>query len=262
MRSEFDRATALTAAGDGTRTADLDPLWTVGGRPHGGYLLALLARAASSPTHPHLLAISASFSKSPRLAPVQVEVEEIRAGRSLSQFRTRLTQDGTSCADALVTLGRLEDDEPWWTSVEQGGPAEEDCLLMPAQGPGGFPIDLLKVVEQRIEPAAAGFMRGEPARRGEITTWHRLADGADWDPLSLLVPLDPVPPISYDLGLTGWAPTIQMSAHVRRLPAPGPVRIRMVAGDVGGQRMDETAQAFDSRGRLVAHATQIAGVRH
>jgi hypothetical protein len=73
--------------------------------------------------------------------------------------------------------------------------------------------------------------------------------------------LDSVPPISYDLGLPGWVPTIQLTAYIRRLPAPGPLRVRMHATDVSADRMDETAYAWDSKDRLVAQATQIAAVR-
>jgi Thioesterase-like superfamily len=79
--------------------------------------------------------------------------------------------------------------------------------------------------------------------------------------LSLLVALDPVPPVTFDLGLSGWVPTLQMSVYVRRLPAPGPIKVRMHANDVSGERIDETAFAWDSKGRLVAQAMQFAAVR-
>lgn len=70
-----------------------------------------------------------------------------------------------------------------------------------------------------------------------------------------------MPPASYDLGLPGWAPTIQLTAHVLRLPAPGPVKVRLSVTEVGGGRMDETAMVWDSRDRLVAQATQLAAIR-
>ena len=52
--SEFDRATAVTAR-DGHTTPPgavhdvrIDPGWTIGDKPNGGYLLAAMARAAGS----------------------------------------------------------------------------------------------------------------------------------------------------------------------------------------------------------------------
>ena len=42
----FTDATQVKADGAGGFEANLDPLWTVGGKPNGGYLLAILARAA------------------------------------------------------------------------------------------------------------------------------------------------------------------------------------------------------------------------
>ena len=66
----FDLATGVVAAGDGAWTATVDPGWTVGGRPNGGYLLALATRAALAPpgpagageaVHPDPLAVSGHF---------------------------------------------------------------------------------------------------------------------------------------------------------------------------------------------------------
>ena len=44
----FDAATAVTPAGDGAYTAELDEAYGVLGKPNGGYLLAVLARAAGA----------------------------------------------------------------------------------------------------------------------------------------------------------------------------------------------------------------------
>ncbi|MBN6036605.1 thioesterase family protein [Amycolatopsis sp. 195334CR] len=262
----FQEATALVRRSETEFDAELDPQWSVGGKLHGGYLLAVLGRATAelAPAHPHLTAVSGSFSAPPDAGAAQVTVEVLRAGRGVTQLRARLAQDGKPRVEALVTQGLLDEADPWWSGIEPIDiPPEEDCVPAPARAPGaGFTVDLMNVVEQRLDPRVLGFTVGKPARGGVISSWQRLADGADWDPLSLLVGLDPVPPVSYDLGLSGWAPTVQFSAYVRRLPAPGPIRVRMTAGDVGGNRMDEVAHAFDSKDRLVAQAMQIAGVRH
>ncbi|MDF2705298.1 MAG: acyl-CoA thioesterase [Nonomuraea muscovyensis] len=266
----FQEATALTAMparGAGVYGAELDPQWSVGTRLHGGYLLAVLGRAACLSSggagHPHVTAVSASFVEPPEPGAAEVRVETLRVGRSLAQVRATLAQRDRPLVEALITLGALDDTGPWWSAAEPVEiPPREECFPAPANPPGaGFPVPLMDVVEQHIHPEHLAFAFGAPARRGLIATWQRLADGSDWDPLSLLVALDPVPPASYDLGLPGWVPTVQLSAYVRRLPAPGPVRVRLQATDVGGDRMDETAQIWDHKGRLVAQATQLAAVR-
>ncbi|WP_236003904.1 thioesterase family protein [Nonomuraea antri] len=256
----------MSARGDGTYEAVLDPLWSVGTRPHGGYLLAVLGRVACDSAggeHPHLTAVSGSFIESPEHGPAEVRVRTLRGGRSVTQVAATLEQSGRVRVEALITLGLLDDADPWWSGVDPVElPPEQECWPAPADPPGvDFKVPLMEVVEERIDPAALAFVFGEPSRTGSIATWQRLADGSDWDPLSLLVALDPVPPVTFELGLPGWMPTIQFSAYVRRLPAPGPVRVRASATDVGGDRVDESVQVWDDKGRLVAQSTQLAAVR-
>lgn len=261
----FQEATAVTVQGD-HYAAELDGQWSINRKLHGGYLLAVLARAAchhAGEGHPHPTAVSGSFLQPPEPGPAEIQVETLRSGRSATQVRARLAQDGAARVEALITLGRLAEAEPWWSSplepVEM--PDEESCFRTPTQSPDGLELALMEVVDQRLNPAHLGFAFGAPTRNGVIAGWHRLADGSDWDPLSLLVALDALPPVSYDLGLPGWAPTIQLTAYLRGLPAPGPVRVRTQATDVTADRMDETTHAWDSKGRLVAQAVQLAGVR-
>ena len=65
----FDLATAV-AGGPDRWTAEVDPGWTVAGRPNGGYLLALATRAAlGAAGQPHPLAVSAHFLAPADLGP-------------------------------------------------------------------------------------------------------------------------------------------------------------------------------------------------
>src|SRR6266508_692377 len=83
---DFDVATAVVPAGDGF-TASVDPGWTIGSRPNGGYLLALATRAALAVTgQPHPLAVSAHFVAPPSLGPADLEVHLLR--RSFGRQRT------------------------------------------------------------------------------------------------------------------------------------------------------------------------------
>ena len=255
----FSEATAVL---DGE--ADLDPQWAVGDKLHGGYLMAVLGRAvAATAAHPHLVAMATTFLRPPAPGRASVIVEELRAGRSAGQYRARLEQDGQSCAEALVTQGVLDDEPAWWARAEVPElPAEEHCRRLPADAPGSpFTVPLLDVVEHRLDPAGMGFATGQPSKDGRVAGWLRLADGSDWDPLSLLLATDPAPPVSLTLGLTGWAPTLSLTAYIRRRPAPGPLRVVMHSREITSGRMDEIAEVWDADGNLVAQATQLAAVR-
>ncbi|WP_250003570.1 thioesterase family protein [Actinoplanes sp. M2I2] len=256
----FREATAV----DDDLRADLDPQWAIGDKLHGGYLMAVLARAvAVRAPLPHLVAMSTTFLRPPAAGPARVEVEALREGRTAGQYRARLVQDDGPCAEALVTQGTLDAAEPWWGRAKPPElPAEEDCQRLPSDAPGSpFTVPLLDVVEHRHDPAVLGFAVGRPSREGRVAGWLRLVDGADWDPLSLLIATDPAPPVSLTLGVTGWAPTLSLTAYVRRLPAPGPVRVVMHSSEITSGRMDEIVEVWDARDTLVAQATQLAAVR-
>ncbi|HXY27602.1 MAG TPA: acyl-CoA thioesterase domain-containing protein, partial [Acidimicrobiales bacterium] len=65
-RRAFSEVTALVAREPGRFDALVDQEWTIGGKPNGGYLLAMLGRAAAVVTdHPDVIAASAQYVQSP-----------------------------------------------------------------------------------------------------------------------------------------------------------------------------------------------------
>jgi Thioesterase-like superfamily len=280
---ELAKASAVEPLGDGRYGAMLDPGWAIGTKPNGGYLLTVLARAAVAgaaegaiavPTDrrddqeivelPHPAAVSAHFLSAPDAGPAEVAVEVLRRGRSASQVRATLYAGGTRCVEALVTCGRLGPaTTPYWSSPEVAVPdfpAEEDCAPAPRSDPR-FPVPMFDEVGLRADPATAGFATGRPAMAGEIRGYVR-ASAAPPDAYAVLIALDALPPATFDLGLLGsWVPTMELTAYVRALPAPGPLRVRQRARLVADGRVDEDCQAWDSTGALVGSATQLAALR-
>jgi Thioesterase-like superfamily len=271
----FDAATAVGAASpceDGHTVHDVvvDPAWTIGGKPNGGYLLAVMARAAlasvaavEGPPHPHPVIASATYVSSPDPGPAQVQVEVLRRGRWMSQARVRLVSDARTCVDASFTLGRhLDGAEPWWTDVEPPHlPPADTCVRLPNVGVSGISLPIMDLVDIRLDPAVTGFSRGEPGGHGELRGWLSFADGRAPDPPSLLFALDAFPPATFDLASTGWVPTLSLTAYVRAVPVAGPLLVRQRARLVEADLVDEVCHVWDSRGRLVAQATQLAGIR-
>jgi acyl-coenzyme A thioesterase PaaI-like protein len=262
---ELAKASAIERTGPGRYAAELDPGWAIGTKPNGGYLLAVLARAAVAevgPEQPHPAAVSAHFLAAPDPGPATVEVEVLRRGRSASQVRAALLAGGVRRVEALVTCGTLPAaGEPFWSSVPPAaGAAYPECTpVTTANAP--FPVPMFDEVALRLDPASAGFAVGRPAMAGEIRGYVEVAPVPP-DPYALLVALDCLPPAPFDLGLVGsWVPTLELTAYLRALPAGGPLRVRQRVRTLAGERVDETCDVWDSAGHLVASAHQLAAVR-
>jgi acyl-CoA thioesterase len=259
----FDLATAVRG-GPGSWTARVDPGWTIADRPNGGYLLAMTARAAlGAVERPHPLAVSTHFLAPPTLGPAALEVTRLHAGRSLSTARVTFAQDARPKLEALVTAGRLGGDgtPDWQRAGPPDLPPPDECLTGQPDLPSGIRVNILDHLDVRLDPATAGYFLGRPSGRLEMRGWVRFRDGRPPDALALLQAVDALPPTSFELGVAAWAPTVELTVHLRGLPAPG-----WLACVLRGQLwrdgwFDEDAEVWDASGRLVAQSRQLAGAR-
>jgi hypothetical protein len=268
----FDTATSIEPTGDPDvfETA-VHHLWTVGDKPNGGYLLALLGRAARVTARraggPEWEVVSSSITylRPPSLGPATVHTTLLRAGRTAAHVRAVLVQGVDDLVDAVFVVGEL----PVEPSVRYDGtepllaPPPEECVRLTPQMPTGVYVGIMDVLDLRLDPTTLPFAAtpspaGTPA---ELRGWTRFADGREPDALSLLFAVDAIPPATLMIGSTGWVPTLQMSGYVRAHPAPGWLGIRMTAGLVSDGMVDETCVLWDSRGHMVAQSTQLARLR-
>lgn len=261
----FSEVSTLAARGAGRFDGEVHPEWTIGGKPNGGYLLAMLGRAAAAvSTHGHVIAASAHYLRSPDPGPVVVEAEVLRDGRSASQVRARMSQDNQACVEALLTTTHLDSDaKAYWTDglPEAGHASYEECSRLVPTLPNGRRVAIMEQVEVRLEPGSTGFTTGTPSGRGELWGWLALPHDEAFDPTSLLFAVDAYPPATFDIEFAGWVPTLELTVYVRSLPAPGPVRVLQRAQLIDAQRVDETCFVWDQTGRLVAQGIQLAGIR-
>ena len=260
----FASVSAVKETEPGRYAADVDPSWSIGGKANGGYLLGMLGRAATEAgPHPHVIASSAHYLHAPDAGAVSVETELLRAGRSASQLRARLLQDGKPCIEALFTTSELSPTEPFWDAGVPDAPTRpfEECVRLPSTSPTGLHVPIMDEIDLRLDPATMGFARGAPSGVGELRGWLALADGEAFDATSLLFAVDAFPPATFEVVLSGWVPTLELTVYVRALPAPGPVRVLQKAQLLDAGRIDEACFVWDSTGRLVAHGTQLAGIR-
>lgn len=260
---KFSEVSAVLPSGPGGFTAEVDARWTIAGKPNGGYLLAMLGRAAAGvAAHPDVLTASACYLRAPEPGPVAIEAEVLREGRSATQVRARMSQEAKGCVEALLTLGRLDPDaKPYWQAGLPEAPSvsRERCVRLPV--PDSFPVAIMRQIEVRLEPDSLRFAEGAPSGRGELRGWLSLPDDEPFDPVSLLFALDAFPPATFDVAMSGWVPTLEFTTYVRAVPAPGPVRVLHRAQLIQDRRVDEACFVWDSAGHLVAQSTQLAAIR-
>jgi hypothetical protein len=256
----FSQVSSIRARAAGPFEGQISGKWTIAGKPNGGYLLALLGRAASSLTDSgHVLAASAHFLRAPDPGPVEIEGDLLRRGHSISQVRTRLSQGGRLCVEALVSTGELTPaTAPDW---DAGLPdlqhvPFDDCIRIEPVTPHGFRVAMLEQVDARLDPELSAA-KGHPSGRGQLSGWLKLPGEENFDPVSLLYAVDAFPPATFDTDFNDMVATAELTAYVRAIPAPGPVRILRRARLIDPQWADETCDVWDGTGRLVAQATQL-----
>lgn len=268
--SELDRDIAVTAVASGgeeaTYAADLAPGWVVGGGLNGGYLLAVVGSALRQhlPDKPDPVTISASYCSASVPGRAEVRVRVRRNGGSLATAAAELWQGEELRLTTLATYGdlaRLQAGSNPFERVSAAAPElpPRDSCVPASFAPEGFKrvAPMLDRFDLLLHPDQVGWAVGEPTGRGAFSAWFRHHD-REPDPLSLLQVLDALPPVTYDLGLPGWAPTLELTCHLRRVPAPGWLRVQHVSRNVAGGMFEEDCEVWDSAGRLVAQSRQLA----
>ncbi|MGY5032070.1 thioesterase family protein [Streptomyces sp. 900116325] len=265
--SEFDRDTAVTLREEGVYDAQLSAGWTIIHAVNGGYLLAMLGRALGEALpHPDPFSVSAHYLTASVPGPAVIRTQVVRTGRTLSTGQASLFQyaeDGTEVERIRVLgtygdLDSLSDDVR--TSVKPPAMAPIEQCFGPGDGPAPIPGSsaITERLNIKLDPSTVGWAIGAPSGKGEMRGWFGLADGRDADPYSLLLTVDALPPTSFELGLKGWTPTIELTTHIRCRPAPGPLRVSITTRNLAGGFLEEDADVWDSADRLVAQSRQLA----
>lgn len=270
----FDTVTAVRPTADpSVFETDVHPLWTVGDKPNGGYLLALMGRAAREAARRdggegasqwEVVSASITYVLPPALTAATVHTTVLRRGRSATQVRAALVQGDRVMVDAVYVVSTvpLSAVARYDSRVPLEVAAPDDCERLKPELPGGTRVGLMDVLDLRLDPAANPFTRSaDEGAKAELRGWVRFADDRQPDPLSLLFSVDAVPPATMMIGSTGWVPTLQMAAFVRAVPEPGWLGLRFTAHVVAGGMVDETCVLWDSSGRVVGQSTQLARLR-
>ena len=259
MSSHLERDTQITEVGDGRWSTQLSTAWNIGENPNGGYLILPMLRAMSSLVEmPDPITVTTHYLR-PGLAGDEAEIraEVAKPGRLYSSLRGSMHQAGKVRYESLAAFADL--DASTGPAVEISIPAPDmpppDECIMRSGDDQGVALPLLSRAEMRLHPdfADAGSL-AEPV----IDGWVRFADGTEPTTMSLPFFADCCPPSIFAThGRVGWVPTLELTVHVRRRPAPGWLQIRNRTEDSQGGRIIETGCIWDSTGALVAQMRQV-----
>ena len=253
----------------GRHGANLNEHWTIGPKVHGGVMVALCAKAGRAAYHDsggdpaaYAVAVSANFLSAPNPGEVLLHTAVRKRGRRIGLVDVELVQGERACVHAVVTLG-----EPEHRDGPGGEPLMSSRAVTELMAPEP-PADVIAIgpdhpaakinnlshgchIHPQIQDSLIGG--GAPV----FKTWVR-PKAEPVDELFALVCGDISLPVSYAAGRPGWAPTVQLTAYLRGLPADGWLRVLCTATEIGQDWFDEDHTVVDSTGRIVVQTRQLA----
>lgn len=266
MALSFSEATEVTLRSGGAVhdtsiwSARMAEGWDILGNANGGYMLAIAARAmAEQLERPDPISVTGHFLAPGRVGPLDVEVTTIRSGRQFATARAEVRSEDGPVLSTIGTFGDLTD--PGRVVQFEGAPPElpplQDCPT--SSDSQEFQPEFMHRVALRLHPDDTGFDRGEPSGEARVRGWFEFPDAAPVDTIALMCVLDAFPPTAFNTSLPrGWVPTLELTAHVRARPAPGPLACEFTSRFVTDRFMEEDGLVWDSTGRLVGQSRQLA----
>lgn len=281
MGTPFWTATEVHAEGSGRYTAELDERWNLRPLPQGGIVTAAAVRAmevelAHDEQRPRTL--HTTFAAQVAHGPLEIAVEVLRAGRSMSQARAEVRNPGATRGHLTACVFGARRDGFDFTDLRPPAdvPLPDDCPSyrdrLPEEVEGFTPMPFWdELVEGR---PAVGHPPWEDyvPDRAERATWYRydeppLLDDGRLDPLALIVLADTMPgAVGEKLGQQDrmwFAPSVDLTVHLLddcRSPwVLAHNRARYAGDGYASADMALWDCGEDGRGdpRLVTYATQL-----
>lgn len=244
-------------------TVVVDPVFTIGPKVHGGSLQAVTAHAAvHAVDRPAMepVAVSSDFLRAPEPREVDVVATVVKRGRRVCLVDVVIAQDGRDAVRSVVTLAEPDLGTPRYSGVP------EQLSTMPVTPPhdgvtvrGSVVADvvhLADVVDMVYDRPTVPVLAGEQGAP-ETRFWVRPTD-AEPDGHFAILTADLSMPVVMNLGVVGWAPTLQMTTYLRRRPAPGWLRARVTTTEIGRGWFEEDHLVIDATGAVVAQSRQLA----
>lgn len=249
-------AIAVTPYEGGWR-AQIHEGWDIFGVPHGGYVLALVGNAVLHGSgQPDLFSLTVHYLRKTRVGPIDFEVVEVGGSRRFTSVRFAARQGDRVVLGGVALLGdRTATTGPAWSAAPPPTLTEAD-LHPEAVGPRGGPPAVVQRTGFRMDTRTLGFATGGPRDRAVV---RGIATSLPAEPLAALLACDLTPPAAWNvLGVEGWVPTLELTAHVRATPRAGPLRVDAETRHIAGGFLEEDALVYDGEGTLVVQSRQLA----
>jgi acyl-CoA thioesterase len=252
-----------TVGGPGRWTAQLVEGWDIFGITNGGYLMSIATRAMESESGGRtLIAATGTYLNPARPGPVEVDVEVLKKGRSLSTLRASLSRDGTALAyvsgvfaDAVRPVG----DANLVLGAPPKLPPPNECVKVEPSDTGPLPPPFSGKVDLRLHPDDAGMIYGKRATHTLMRGWFRLRDGERLTAHAVVLAADAFPPAIFNSDLTvGWTPTVELTVQVRNPSPVGWLACRYATRFVTDGMLEEDGEIWDESGDPVALSRQLA----
>jgi acyl-CoA thioesterase len=243
--------------------AEVHDGWDIGGNANGGYVLAIAGRAMAEAMDRPPLSVTAHYLAPAPAGPCEVVVTTVRRGGRLATCTAALVQGERPLIHVLGTFGEPTDGglrhmegvppdlPPYEACISRADVVSAGNTDVPASG-------LMDRLAVRVRPGDLGFITGEPSGKAETAGWFAFVGEQPVDEIGLLFVADAMAPPVFNLGVTGWVPTVELTVHVRMRPAPGPLRCIFRTRFIEGGTLDEDGEIWDSAGNLVAQSRQLA----
>lgn len=260
MGSAFEQATAVEQIGEGRYRGAIAAGWDIGGNANGGYLTALAARAMSEAVGRPPLSITTHYLAPGPVGDAIVDVTVVRDGRRTAVVRATMTVDDRPIVTLLGTFAPFVDHDESAPSYDSSAPPElppiDECVRRGPPVESGFGMR----VSNLYHPDDAGFAVGQKSGRPLARGWFEFADHAPVDEFGLLLVADAFAPVCFNVHdvPVSWAPTLELTTHIRAAPAEGPLRARFESRHLRDGYFEEDGEIWDSTGLLVAQSRQIA----
>lgn len=234
MGVSFLDSTVVTSLGEGRYDATVDPAWNLRPLPQGGIVTALALRAMQSELDDpaqRLRSLHTTFVAQVAHGPVEVDVEVLRRGRSMSHLRAEVRSPGAARGHVTTAIfgGPREGFSFTDLEVPPDLPGPQDCPSFRDPLPPGVepfdPLPFWSQVEGRPALGHAFWEEYEPGR-AERAGWYRFdeppfLDDGRLDPLALVVLADFMPgALGEKVGGGGaaerpwFAPSVDLTVHL------------------------------------------------
>jgi acyl-CoA thioesterase len=285
----FVDETAVRAVGDGRYDGEVAEAWCLRPLPQGGIVTALALRAMAAELDDpdqRLRTLHTTFAAQVAAGPVEVDVEVLRRGRSMSHLRGEVHNPGAARGHLTTGIfGRARDGfaftdlrppaavPPPEACPSYRGPLPPDAeAALAALGPPPPPMPFWDTRMEGRHALGHNFWEDYVPERAERAMWYRFdeppfLDDGTLDPLALVVMADTMPgAVGERVGRSdrAWfAPSVDLTVHLLdecRSPWVLAHNRARHAGDgyaSGDMALWDCGPDGTGTPRLVAYATQL-----